>query len=99
MNPLPNVVFQIEAELSPDVEKIGDTNDTPTLGTTGSYTEGEEEDSTLSNPTAPTQLSTAFKNAWPRQGIIDSGTGDSIVLYQASVRIFMHVFITDGRIK
>jgi hypothetical protein len=88
MNPLPNVVFQIEAELSSDAEKIGDTNDTPTLGTTGSYyTEGDEEGSTLSNPTASTELLTAPKNTGSRPGISDRGTGDSI--HQVSVRTSM----------
>jgi hypothetical protein len=74
MNQLPNVVFQIEAELSPNVDKGDDTNDTPTLGTIGSYTDNDEEDSTISNPTISTDLSTALKSTLSRPGIIDSRT-------------------------
>ena len=85
MNPPPNVVFQIEATLTPNANKIDDANDTPTLGTTGSYTDGDEESSTLSNPTASTDLPTALKSTWLRPDINFGRTGESCV-HQASVR-------------
>ncbi len=89
MNQLPNVVFQIEAELSLNVDKGDDTNDTPTLGTTGSYTDNDEEDSTLSKPTISTDLSTALKSTLSRPGIIDSRTGEPILHQQAAVSTFL----------